>query len=154
MTQGYYGGPEPQFDPPGYQQPAFEAYPQQPAAYPEQPYQQYGQAQYGQQYPQQPAAQPAYVVYQAPGYYVAPYPQTAAGNGLVLGAFITNIVTMSLLLFTIIGVIAYAWMIPMTMMTYNIYKGRRPNTTALGICSLLFCNTISGILLLCAPKQD
>jgi hypothetical protein len=46
-----------------------------------------------------------------------------------------------------IGVIAAAWFVPMTI---YIHKGSRDRNkhTALGVCTLLFCNIISGILML------
>lgn len=45
------------------------------------------------------------------------------------------------------GIIACAWFIPMTI---NIHKGARDGCkhTALSVCTLLFCNLISGILML------
>lgn len=39
-----------------------------------------------------------------------------------------------------------AWMIPMTVMSWGIYKGTRANTVAFGVCNLLFVNTIGGVL--------
>lgn len=41
-----------------------------------------------------------------------------------------------------------AWMIPMTVMSWGIYKGARANTVAFGVCNLLFVNTIGGGLLI------
>lgn len=35
-----------------------------------------------------------------------------------------------------------AWMSPMTVMSWGIYKGTRANTVAFGVCNLLFMNTI------------
>ena len=35
-------------------------------------------------------------------------------------------------------------MIPMTVMSWGIYKGTRANTVAFGVCNLLFVNTIGG----------
>ncbi len=49
--------------------------------------------------------------------------------------------------------IPLAWMIPMTVRTYKIYKGRKPNTVAFGVCMLIFVNLVSGILLLCSDKD-
>lgn len=37
-----------------------------------------------------------------------------------------------------------AWMIPMTVMSWDIYKGTRANAVAFGVCNLLFVNTIGG----------
>ena len=51
--------------------------------------------------------------------------------------------------FTIISMVALgwtllplAWMIPMTVMSWGIYKGTRANTVAFGVCNLLFMNAI------------
>lgn len=46
-----------------------------------------------------------------------------------------------------------AWMIPMTVVTWGIYKGKRPNTIAFGVCSLIFLNVVGGILLLVSTKD-
>lgn len=50
-----------------------------------------------------------------------------------------------------------AWMSPMTVMSWGIYKGTRANTVAFGVCNLLFMNTIffwgGGILLLISNKE-
>ena len=52
-----------------------------------------------------------------------------------------------------IVIIPLAWMIPMTVHTYRVYKGMKANTIAFGVCSLIFLNLISGILLLCSKKD-
>lgn len=51
-------------------------------------------------------------------------------------------------------VVPLFWMVPMTISTWGIKKGKKKNTAAFGICTLLFCNQISGILLLCSTKDD
>lgn len=53
-----------------------------------------------------------------------------------------------------IFLIPLAWMIPMTVMTWGIYKGKRPNTVAFGVCSLIFLNVVGGILLLVSTKDE
>ena len=45
------------------------------------------------------------------------------------------------------GIIAAAWFIPMTILIHKAAKGPYKHT-ALGVCTLLFCNIISGILML------
>lgn len=45
------------------------------------------------------------------------------------------------------GVIAAAWFIPMTILIHKGAKGPYKHT-ALGVCTLIFCNFISGILML------
>lgn len=52
------------------------------------------------------------------------------------------------------AVIPLAWTIPMTVHSWGIYKGTKPNTTAFGVCTLIFVNTIGGILLLISNKDD
>lgn len=52
------------------------------------------------------------------------------------------------------AIIPLAWMIPMTVISYGIYKGTKKNTTTFGVCTLLFVNIVSGILLLVSKKDD
>ena len=49
--------------------------------------------------------------------------------------------------------IPLAWMIPMTIISYGIYKGTKKNTTVFGVCSLIFVSLVGGILLLVANKE-
>ena len=51
-------------------------------------------------------------------------------------------------------IIPLAWMIPMTIISYGIYKGTKKNTVAFAVCMLLFVNLVSGILLLVADKDQ
>lgn len=78
------------------------------------------------------------------------YPMTSQDRILRLIAFIANIVAC-------IGwaalIIPLAWMVPMTVYSWGIYKGKRPNTTAFGVCTLIFVNLVSGILLLVSNKN-
>ncbi len=67
-------------------------------------------------------------------------------NIMKLAAFILNLISTLSAAFLIIPL---AWMIPMTVRSYHIYKGTKQNTVAFGVCDLLFCDLISGILLLC-----
>ena len=79
------------------------------------------------------------------------YPVSESDKTLRLIAFIFN------LLMTIgcgIIIIPLAWMIPMTVVSWGIYKGKKRNTVAFGVCDLLFLNVISGILLLCSHKDN
>lgn len=46
-----------------------------------------------------------------------------------------------------VGIIAAAWFIPMTIFIHKGAKGPYRHT-GLGVCTLLFCNFISGILML------
>lgn len=49
--------------------------------------------------------------------------------------------------------IPLAWMIPMTVHAWGIYKGTKANTVAFGVCSLIFLNLVAGILLLVSKKD-
>ena len=66
---------------------------------------------------------------------------TNGDRNLRLAAFILNIISMVALGWTLLPL---AWMSPMTVMSWGIYKGTRANTVALGVCNLLFVNTIGG----------
>ena len=50
--------------------------------------------------------------------------------------------------------IPLAWMIPMTVISYGIYKGTKKNTVAFGVCTLIFVSVVSGILLLVSKKDE
>ena len=66
---------------------------------------------------------------------------TNSDRNLRLAAFTLNIISMVALGWTLLPL---AWMIPMTVMSWGIYKGTRANTVAFGVCNLLFVNTIGG----------
>lgn len=124
----------------------------------------------GQPMPQ--AQQPAQPVYATPtpqpasGQQVAPvvnvnvagqttaapahYESSDSDKTLFLIAFILNLLTTIGLCWIILPL---AWMIPMTVHTWGIYKGNKPNTTCFGVCTLIFVNFISGILMLVAKKH-
>lgn len=70
---------------------------------------------------------------------------TNSDRNLCLAAFILNIISMVALGWTLRPL---AWMIPMTVMSWGIYKGTRANAVAFGVCNLLFVNTIGGGLLI------
>lgn len=75
---------------------------------------------------------------------------TSQDRVLRLIAFILNIISC-------IGwcwlIIPLAWMVPMTVISWGIYKGTRANTVAFGVCTLIFVDLISGILLLISRKD-
>jgi len=75
---------------------------------------------------------------------------TDGDKTLRLVAFILNLITTISVGWLIIPL---AWMIPMTVISYGIYKGTKHNTVAFGVCTLIFLNLISGILLLCSKKD-
>lgn len=92
-------------------------------------------------------ATPIYVSYgDMPLYYVSPQDTT-----LRLVAFILALISTISMGF---AVIPLAWMIPMTVMTWQIYKGKRANTVGFGVCSLIFLNLVSGVLLLVSTKEQ
>jgi len=64
-------------------------------------------------------------------------------------AAVLNWITLALVVVATfgIGLIAAAWFIPMTILIHRGAKGPYKHT-ALGVCTLLFCNFISGILML------
>jgi hypothetical protein len=69
---------------------------------------------------------------------------------LKLVAFILCIVSTVSVGWTLIPL---AWMIPMTVISYGIYKGTKANTTAFAVCTLIFVSLVGGILLLVAKKD-
>jgi hypothetical protein len=79
------------------------------------------------------------------------YPMTSTDSTLRLIAFILNIISCVV---AIAAIIPLAWMIPMTVHTWGIYKGKKANTVAFGVCTLIFTNLIGGILLLCSHKDE
>ena len=113
----------------------------------QQPYQQSYQATYEQ--PQVSYQQ----VYAQPVAAAAPaqlYPMTDTDRSLRLVAFIFCILSL-------VGscwlIIPLAWMIPMSVISWGIYKGTKANTVAFDVCTLIFCSLVAGILLLCSNKD-
>lgn len=64
-------------------------------------------------------------------------------------AAVINWVTLGIVILATfgIGAIAAAWFVPMTILIHKGAKGPYKHTS-LGVCTLLFCNIISGILML------
>ena len=105
-----------------------------------------GSGQYQQPYqPQQPYgyAQPAGSV--SGTYYVSDQDKT-----LRLIAFIFNIISLVTMCWLIIPL---AWLIPMCVISWGIYKGTKANTVAFGVCTLIFSSLVAGILLLISKKD-
>lgn len=50
-------------------------------------------------------------------------------------------------------IVPLIWMIPMTVISWGIYKGTKPNTVAFGVCTLIFLSLVAGILLLVSRKD-
>lgn len=105
------------------------------------------------------APNPSQASYQAPpapqatpsASYETIYPMTEQDKTLRLIAFVLNILSCVGLCWLIIPL---AWLIPMTVHSWGIYKGNKPNTVAFGVCTLIFANLIGGILLLVSKKDD
>lgn len=146
---------------------------QQPQMPQQVPYQPPQQPQQPQQMPYQPPQQPQQAPYQAQQgcqtqqayQQQSPqqpygYAQPAATNGvyyvsdqdktLRLIAFIFNIISLVLACWLIIPL---AWMIPMCVISWGIYKGTKANTVAFGVCTLIFMSLVGGILLLISKKD-
>ena len=104
---------------------------------------------YAQQtYAQQPEPYENQMMIQPDGSYA--YPLSEQDKMLRLINFILCVVTTVLTCWTIISL---AWMVPMTVHSWGIYKGTKPNTTAFGVCTLIFITLIGGILLLVSKKE-
>ena len=144
-TDNYADAVIPQQQPAQPQMPQSQPQPQQaqpqqaPQGYSQQP-QGYAQPQgYGQQAPQQPGQM--YAQAQNPA---------STDDTLRLIAFILAIISTVSVCWAIIPL---AWMIPMTVHCWGIYKRTKPNTTAFGVCTLIFLNLIGGILLLVSTRE-
>lgn len=128
-------------------QTAKQAYDPYQAQAQQQPYQQPYQATYEQP---QPAYQQVYAQPVAPAAPAALYPMTDTDRNLRLVAFIFCILSL-------VGscwlIIPLAWMIPMSVISWGIYKGTKANTVAFDVCTLIFCSLVAGILLLCSNKD-
>ena len=126
---------------------AGQAYDPYQAQAQQQPYQQPYQATYEQP---QPAYQQVYAQPVAPAAPTTLYPMTDTDRNLRLVAFIFCILSL-------VGscwlIIPLAWMIPMSVISWGIYKGTKANTVAFGVCTLIFCSLVAGILLLCSNKD-
>ena len=65
-----------------------------------------------------------------------------------------------IMIFLILGCIAHGWMliplawcIPITVSIFKSLHGKRPISTAMKICTLIFVSVVSGICLLCADDK-
>ena len=124
-----------------------------PASQPQQPYTppaDQAQQPYTQVPPTQgvPQAAPIPQQYMYEG---AIYPMTSTDRMLRLINFICCCVSIAISFWAIIPL---AWMIPVTYISWGIYKGKKRNTVAFGVCTLLFTNIVGGILLLCSNKDQ
>lgn len=78
------------------------------------------------------------------------YPVSEKDKTLRLIAFIFMCVSLAATCWLILPL---AWMIPMTIHTWGIYKGKKANSVAFGVCSLIFASLVAGILLLISEKE-
>ena len=69
----------------------------------------------------------------------------ARESTLVLVAFIFSLIRTIAVGWLLIPL---AWMLPMTIMMWQMYKGQREISVAFGVCSLIFVSLVAGILLL------
>lgn len=129
--QNFGGGQYPNPQQPSYQQPQVQVPPA-----PQQP-----------QQPQQPQMN---VIIEQPQPGAPLYPMTETDRTLRLIAFIFMVLS---LVATCWLIIPLAWMIPMTVISWGIYKGTKPNGTAFGVCTLLFASLVAGICLLISTKN-
>ena len=107
-----------------------------------------GQPQGEYQYRQQQGyqyAQPAYASGTDSAHFVSEKDRT-----LRLIAFIFNVLSAVGMAVLIVPLL---WTVPACIRSWNIYKGKRPNTVLFGVLDLLFINLVSGILLLCSKKD-
>lgn len=79
------------------------------------------------------------------------YAVAGSDASLRLIAFIFNLISTILFGFLLIPL---CWAIPMTVHSWKVYKGVKPNTTCFAIFDLIFLNVIAGILLLCSTKDN
>ena len=87
----------------------------------------------------------------ASGTVEAPYAPAEEDRTLRLVAFVFAVLCTVSVCWAIIPL---AWMIPMTVRCWGIYKGTKPNTTAFGVCTLIFLSLVGGILLLVSKKDQ
>lgn len=97
--------------------------------------------------PQQQAYAPQQQAYAPQQPYYQPAPQV---SGLATAAKILMIIST-----VVMGlyIIPLAWCIPMTVSYNKKLKNNLPVSTGFKICTLLFVNTISGILMLCDKEH-
>lgn len=133
------GCQQPDYQQPGYQTSSYQQSEYQASGYQQQPG--YQAPSFQQAYSPQPEAS-----FQ-PG---ALYPMTETDRTLRLVAFVFCIVSLVLSCWTIIPL---AWMIPMSVISWGIYKGTKANTIAFDVCVLIFFSLVAGILLLCSHKD-
>ena len=75
---------------------------------------------------------------------------SSTNQTLLLVAFILNVLTC---VFAAFALLPLLWMVPMTVHSWKIYKGKASSTTTFNVCTLLFLNLISGVLLLIATDN-
>ena len=81
---------------------------------------------------------------------------SSIGSGIALILYISNALTSRTMVLTgiIWSIICLTVSILMSVFSYQIYKGTRKNTLAIGIIDLIFGNLISGILLIVDYDQN
>ena len=81
---------------------------------------------------------------------------SSIGSGIFLIVYISNAITSRNVMATgiIWSIVCLTVSILMSVFSYQIYKGTRKNTLAIGIIDLIFGNLISGILLIVDYDQN
>ncbi len=64
-----------------------------------------------------------------------------------------NIGILMLVIYTVAMLIPLAWCIPMTISVHRKLRDKQPISVAFKVCTLLFVNLVSGILLLCMKDE-
>ena len=105
------------------------------------------QAQADYQPNQQRTGQPSPVY---TGTYDQGYELSSKDSTLRLVAFVFMLLSLIATCWTIVPLI---WMIPMTVHTCKLYKGKKANTVFFGVCTLIFGSLVAGILLLISEKD-
>jgi hypothetical protein len=85
------------------------------------------------------------------GQYAQAPSQMYADRGKLKAAFVLNLISTISIGWLLVPL---AWMLPMTICSWRIYKGTKRNSTAFGVCTLLFVNQIGGILLLISDTDQ
>ena len=89
--------------------------------------------------------------YAQPQYGQPMYAQPAKESGLATAAKIFMIISTVV---TGIYILPLAWCLPMTLSYFKKLKTGQPVSTGFKVCTLLFVNTIAGILMLCDKDND
>lgn len=82
---------------------------------------------------------------------IAQQPPEASGSMPAEAA--VSIMVIMLVVYTFAMIIPLAWCIPMTISVHRKLRDKQPISVAFKVCTLLFINLVSGILLLCMKDE-